>query len=62
MQVSQVFSGKEFCVVSGPKDNPKASLERLIAENDGTFVQNPGLETFAVITDRLTIRARNIIR
>ncbi|RDD46321.1 DNA ligase 4 [Trichoplax sp. H2] len=59
--VSQVFSGKEFCVVSGPKHNPKASVEKRIVENGGTFVQNPGMETFCVITDRKTIRARNII-
>ena len=42
IQISELLAGKEICVINGPSSNPKAALEKKIAECGGTFVQNPG--------------------
>jgi len=42
IQVSEMLCDKEVCVINGPVDQPKAALEKLVAELGGSFVQNPG--------------------
>lgn len=44
LQVSELFCGKEFCVVSGATFMNKADMERKIIECGGSVVQNPGNE------------------
>ncbi|KAK2560071.1 DNA ligase 4 [Acropora cervicornis] len=60
-QVSQLFEGKEFCIVTGPASHPKAKLEKKVAENGGSFTQNPSAETYCVIAERINVRVKNII-
>jgi len=62
MQVSKMLEGKQFCVINGPRGFSKEETERKIAEHGGTFVQNPGPDTFCVLVQRLIVRANNIIR
>jgi len=50
LQVSELFSGKEFCVVSGATFKNKADIERKIVECGGSVVQNPGNE-FHLVTN-----------
>ncbi len=42
MQVSEIFDGKEICVVNGPSRCPKSEIEKRVAEFGGSIVQNPG--------------------
>jgi len=44
LQVSDLFSGREFCVVSGATFKNKADVERIIIKCGGSVVQNPGNE------------------
>jgi len=44
LQVSELFCGKEFCVVSGATFKNKADIERIIIKCGGSVVQNPGNE------------------
>ncbi|XP_067047572.1 DNA ligase 4-like [Acropora muricata] len=60
-QVSQLFEGKEFCIVTGPASHPKAKLEKKVAENGGSCTQNPSAETYCVIAERINVRVKNII-
>ena len=41
--MSELFAGREICVINAPSANPKATLEKKIVECGGTFVQNPGM-------------------
>ncbi|XP_064401547.1 DNA ligase 4-like isoform X2 [Halichondria panicea] len=61
-EVSSMFDGKEFCVVNGPKALPKEEIEKKIAEHGGSFVQNPGPDTFCVLVNRTIVKATNIIK
>ncbi|KAK2178306.1 hypothetical protein NP493_548g00024 [Ridgeia piscesae] len=61
-QVSEMLCDKEVCVINGPVDQPKAALEKLVAELGGSFVQNPGEETFCVLADKVNLKVRNIMK
>ncbi|XP_023218047.1 DNA ligase 4-like isoform X3 [Centruroides sculpturatus] len=58
---SHMFEEKEFCVINGPPSHSKHTLEKLIAEYGGNITQNPGMNTFCVIVDKVTLKAKNII-
>jgi DNA ligase-4 len=60
-EVSALFTGKEFCVINGSNDYTKQTIETKIAENGGTFVQNPTPNTFCVIVHKVIVKATNII-
>ncbi|XP_068735127.1 DNA ligase 4-like [Montipora capricornis] len=60
-QVSQMFEGREFYIVNGPSTHTKAILEKKVAENGGTFTQNPSPDTYCVIAGRINVRVKNII-
>jgi len=60
-KISDLFSGKEICVVNGPKTHPKSSLETLIVQNGGNVVQHPGDNTFCVLADQIVVKVRNMM-
>ena len=43
-----MFADHEFCVVNGPSDYSKATLEEKIVEYGGSIVQHPGTHIFIV--------------
>lgn len=59
-QESEILSGKEICVIVASLQK-KQEVEKLIVRCGGHFVQNPGPETFCVMVDKLTLKAKNII-
>ncbi|KAL3869402.1 hypothetical protein ACJMK2_042087 [Sinanodonta woodiana] len=61
-QVSEVFEGKEFCIINGPQVCSKQDLEKKVVEFGGTVVQNPGNKTFCVVADKVTVRVTNLIK
>lgn len=60
--VSDSFKGKEVCIISGPDSHSKSSLEKIVTKLGGTFVQNPGENTYCIITEKLNQRARNLLQ
>ena len=56
------FNGRDFCVMSAPEDIGRQNVEREVVEHGGSVVQNPGRDTFCVITDRVNVRVRNVIK
>lgn len=52
-KVTEIFSGKEFCVSVGTDKHSKSWLEQKILEHGGEIVQNPGPETFCIVTSKL---------
>ncbi|GIX83138.1 DNA ligase 4 [Caerostris darwini] len=59
-KVSEIFKGKEICVVFSLLEK-KQEMERCITQHGGKFVQNPGNNTFCVVSDKVTARLQNII-
>jgi len=57
----ELFSGLEFCVISGNSDHSKQELETLVAVNGGTFTQHPSKNTYAIITKNINIKVQNCI-
>lgn len=51
---SSVLSDREFCVMAA---EDKAELERRIAAAGGETVQNPGRKTYAVVAERINVKA-----
>ncbi|XP_071488614.1 DNA ligase 4-like [Diadema antillarum] len=60
-QVSEMLCDKELCVANGPASHPKQDLERRIVECGGEVVQNPGLDTYCVLADKVNLKVKNII-
>lgn len=58
---SKIFEGIEFCIINGPSSYPKHSLEKMVAECGGNLTQNPGLNTFCVVADKITLKVKNIL-
>lgn len=61
-RVDTVFEGKEFCIVVDEDYTKKSLLERQIAELGGEIAQNPGKDTFCVLTSKITHRIQGYIR
>ncbi|XP_077285241.1 DNA ligase 4 isoform X1 [Arctopsyche grandis] len=59
---SSLFSGKEFCIITGNKDITKSDLEIKVVENGGQIVQNPGKNTFCIIAGDKNVRMTNAIK
>ncbi|XP_050440237.1 DNA ligase 4 [Adelges cooleyi] len=59
---SEVLEGKEFCVMSDCEHLTKAQIERKIHELGGSFVQNPGNNTFCVLANDLKSMRVNAIQ
>ncbi|OWA54118.1 DNA ligase 4 [Hypsibius exemplaris] len=55
-----IFAGKELCVIGDGTKHSKQDLERLVAENGGSCVQNPTVRTFCIICQKKTNRANNL--
>lgn len=51
-KISEIFIGKEFCVIVGTEKNPKSFIEKKIMECGGETVQNPGVNTFCILTSK----------
>ena len=51
-KTGDIFDGKEFCVILGNDIYDKPTLEKSIVELGGDIVQNPGKDTFCVITSK----------
>ena len=51
--VNNIFDGKEFCVCVGTEKHSKSWIEERILECGGEIVQNPGPDTFCVVTSKL---------
>lgn len=52
-KVNDLFAGKEFCVITGSEKHSKPSVEKKIIESGGEIVQNPGPNTFCILTAKL---------
>jgi len=50
---SSLFSGKEICVIVGNDKWNKGFIEKKIIECGGEIVQNPGANTFCIVTAKL---------
>ena len=59
---TSVFDGREFCVMAVPDGKTKSEIETRVVQNGGKIVQNANKETFCVITDKLNLRLRNLIK
>lgn len=59
-QISKLLNDKEFCIIVASLDIKK-SVEKLITQHGGKFVQNPGSSTFCVVADRITAKVKNIM-
>uniref|UniRef100_A0A1B6FIK3 DNA ligase 4 n=1 Tax=Cuerna arida TaxID=1464854 RepID=A0A1B6FIK3_9HEMI len=59
---SQLFTGKEICVLTGLLEISKQDLERQVVENGGTVVLNPGKATYCVIVGTENIRVTNVCK
>ena len=57
-ETSQVFSGKELCVVNGPPSHTKQQLERKLVEMGATIVQYPTPQTFCVVAEKENLRVK----
>lgn len=58
-KVGDLFYGKEICVIIEDDGQKKSYLEKSIAELGGEPVQNPGKDTFCVVTSRSTHRVKS---
>ena len=52
-KLSDLFVDKEFCVILGNETFSKALIEKRVIEFGGEIVQNPGENTFCIITSKL---------
>ncbi|KAK2168896.1 hypothetical protein LSH36_13g04032 [Paralvinella palmiformis] len=60
-KISEIFSGKEFCVINGTSTQSKSDLEKKIVEFGGSIIQNPRDSTFCVLANKISIKVKNII-
>lgn len=60
-QISEMLEERELCIVNGPPGHPKQELEKKIVECGGAVVQNPGLETYCVLADKVNLKVKNIM-
>lgn len=62
-KLSDLFSGKEICVLTGSsKAFSKIELEKIVRQNGGSISEHPGSQTFCVLFGDENVRVRNIIR
>ncbi|XP_014279240.1 DNA ligase 4 [Halyomorpha halys] len=61
-KTSDIFSGKEICILSGIEGHSKQDLENLVLGNGGSIVQQPMSSTFCVVFGSKNIRIQNVIR
>lgn len=61
-KTSDIFSGKEICVLSGIEEHSKQDLEKMVLGNGGSVVQQPTSSTFCVVFGSKNIRVQNVIR
>ena len=59
--VSDIFNGREICVMVTPSETTKDAIERVIVQNGGLVVQNAMKETFCVVANKLNVRIRNLM-
>jgi len=57
----ELFSGLEFCIISGTTAHDKQDLEKSVAEYGGTCTQHPSKNTHAIITKNINIKVQNCI-
>ncbi|XP_022180301.1 DNA ligase 4 isoform X4 [Myzus persicae] len=51
--INNMFEDKEFCVLNDSETLNKSEIEKKILEYGGRVVQNPGNDTFCVLTDNI---------
>ncbi|CAM1297752.1 LIG4 (predicted) [Pycnogonum litorale] len=59
---SNIFDGKEMCVLNGTSSQTKQDLEKFVATNGGVVVQNPSSNVFCLLANRIDLRTKNMIR
>ena len=59
---SSLFEDRQFCVMSVPEDRTRKEFETSIVSNGGKIVQNANKDTFCVLTDKVNIRVKNLIK
>lgn len=59
---TSLFSGLEFCILTGNSFVSKKDLERLVYQHGGNRVQYPTSKTNYVIADNRTLRVENLIK
>lgn len=59
-EISQLFTGKEFCIINGPSDFSKHDIEKKVVELGGLIVQNPTVNTMCIIAEKENFRVKTI--
>ena len=57
-----MLEGRELCIMNSPASHPKDQLEKKIVECGGLVVQNPGIDTYCVLADKVNLKVKNIFR
>ncbi|XP_071941905.1 DNA ligase 4-like [Antedon mediterranea] len=60
-QISEMFEDIEFCIFNGPSDCPKTELEKKVVEHGGTITQNPSVDTYCVVAEKVNVKVQNVI-
>ncbi|XP_033127857.1 DNA ligase 4-like isoform X2 [Anneissia japonica] len=60
-QISKLFEDMEFCIFNGPSDYPKVELEKKVVEHGGKITQNPSVDTYCVIAEKINVKVQNVI-
>lgn len=61
-RVTSLFKDKEFCVLSGTATHSKLDVEKVIVENGGSIVKNPGDKTYCIVASKRRTHLENIIK
>ncbi|CAH1392247.1 unnamed protein product [Nezara viridula] len=61
-KTSEIFAGKEICILTGIEEHSKQDLEALVLGNGGSVVPQPTSSTFCVVFGSKNIRVQNVIR
>ncbi|XP_041473446.1 DNA ligase 4-like isoform X2 [Lytechinus variegatus] len=59
-QTSEMLDGRELCIMNSPASHPKHELEKKVVECGGVVVQNPGIDTYCVLADKVNLKVKNI--
>lgn len=61
-KITNLFNEKQFCVIVGSDQYTKSFVEKKILEFNGDIVQNPGPDTYCIITAKLLHKINSYIK